>query len=845
MADNNSVSIEMGDEYTVSVDIEDRLSGLNMVKSGRPTIGFIITWGLADNDFSIPIWWGAMDAAEKLGVNLIGFGDADFYNQDIGPSVYPQLSPGNLDGIIIVNPTFPELPRKLFGSLPVINITMQAEDVSTSIMCDNEKGIQAAISHLIEVHGRRHIAFIRGPFDAFDANARFKAYKETLEKYGITFDEKLVFDGGSDGFVAKTGVLAIRELIDNRRVAFDALVSSSDRPALAALQELSRRGIHVPNDIALTGFDDRVECQTVTPALTTVAQPLQRMGEKAVELMLNVIEGKKVEPLYTVNAELVVRRSCGCFTEPVKLAGNTGSGMGTGFLSGLKALENKEGELAFLFAGKIDVDGRKELTGICRKIVQGLISAVRKGKAEFFLSRVEDLMHQMHKGRLPLDRLQDSLSLLRNNCLAVTRASIRDKLENLFHQSRVLVTEGMQQQQLRYQVSERQITTTQRALSQQMGGTFEIDKLMDILFNDLGQLNIPGCYVFLFEGTERPAVYSRLILAVCDGKRHDLPEGGLRCPADRLFPPGLYPDKRRSLVQETLFFQNEELGYIIFIQGPRDGALYAALSGQIGSALKGALLYQAMTRMTETITEVALGAESQADMLANASRAIEEMMALIDGASRAVERTLGATETAADVAREGEETVSANMDRMRQLKTAIDKSATYVREMGDRSHQIRDFVATIDDISSQTGILAINAAITAARAGAQGKSFSIVAAEIRNLAMKAVAATTHISALVKDILSTVSLAVEGMESATGEAETGVNLSSRAGRALKEIMEAVEMVNQQMHTMRESARNLSIESKKVTQSVQHASSLSQNNKSAAQEVIGTAEKMKIS
>src|SRR5262249_43510638 len=146
----------------------------------------------------------------------------------------------------------------------------------------------------IEVHHKRRIAFIRGPTFSPEAETRFTAYQATLESHGIPFDPALTVEGDFSHFM---GLHAMRTLLE-RRLPIDAVVCANDGMAFGAMQALKGRGLRVPDDLAVVGFDDMEAGQFAQPTLTTVRQPTRKQARAAVEILLAKLAGKDV-PLET------------------------------------------------------------------------------------------------------------------------------------------------------------------------------------------------------------------------------------------------------------------------------------------------------------------------------------------------------------------------------------------------------------------------------------------------------------------------------------------------------------------------------------------------------------------
>ena len=193
------------------------------------------------------------------------------------------------------------------------------------------------------------------------------------------------------------------------------------------------------------------------------------------------------------------------------------------------------------------------------------------------------------------------------------------------------------------------------------------------------------------------------------------------------------------------------------------------------------------------------------------------------------------SEKAAEVANGGAQTVTATIEGMESIKEKVDLSAIKVQEMGTRSAQISVIVETIEDIASQTNLLALNAAIEAARAGEHGKGFAVVADEVRKLAEKSALATKEIATLVKDIQKTVNDAVGSMKEGSLEVEHGVERANQAGQALTDILKAADEVNRQVREIALAAKQMTGLSNNLIAATDNVSSIAAENSTATKEM----------
>jgi DNA-binding LacI/PurR family transcriptional regulator len=178
-----------------------------------------------------------------------------------------------------------------------------------SVRVENLSGTRRLMDHLIEAHHRRRILLLRGPKSHEDSFWREQGYRDSLEAHNMPFDSSLVTDGSFNHEVSHyfTGQ-AIQEGVE-----FDAVFAGDDDAALGVLLALQEANLRVPEDVAVVGFDDQSFSSTLLPPLTTVHSPVQEIGQRAVEMLIQLINGEELpSPELILPTELIVRQSCGC-----------------------------------------------------------------------------------------------------------------------------------------------------------------------------------------------------------------------------------------------------------------------------------------------------------------------------------------------------------------------------------------------------------------------------------------------------------------------------------------------------------------------------------------------------
>ena len=188
--------------------------------------------------------------------------------------------------------------------------------------------------------------------------------------------------------------------------------------------------------------------------------------------------------------------------------------------------------------------------------------------------------------------------------------------------------------------------------------------------------------------------------------------------------------------------------------------------------------------------EMQAGATQQDQEITNTSSAVEELTVSMKQVSNNAEASAEAARRALDAAEQGNRAVRDTLDGMQRIRSSVQATAKKIKSLGDRSLEISEIINVINDITEQTNLLALNAAIEAARAGEAGRGFAVVADEVRKLAEHSRSATKDIAALIKAIQAETNEAVVVMEDGTREVEVGAGLADQAGKALEAISSVV-------------------------------------------------------
>jgi LacI family transcriptional regulator len=215
------------------------------------------------------------------------------------------------DGLILADQVLSERRvAPIARRVPVVLLAGSGRSrTAVTVRVDNHSAMREMAEHLVITHGKRRLAFLSGSAGSPDSEARAEAFRETAEALGAAVepDAWWIGDWSSAGAVE-----TVRRRLAAGGPLPEAIACASDSTAIGVQHALSAEGIQVPSDVAVTGFDDIPLARHLTPGLTTVHQPIQRLGRVAVEALLARVNGVPCAREIVLPTQFVVRASCGC-----------------------------------------------------------------------------------------------------------------------------------------------------------------------------------------------------------------------------------------------------------------------------------------------------------------------------------------------------------------------------------------------------------------------------------------------------------------------------------------------------------------------------------------------------
>lgn len=267
------------------------------------------------------------------------------------------------------------------------------------------------------------------------------------------------------------------------------------------------------------------------------------------------------------------------------------------------------------------------------------------------------------------------------------------------------------------------------------------------------------------------------------------------------------------------------------------------LSGMIRQLADNAReLVTAATEIASSAETMATGSKKQSGQVHQVSAAVEEMSATIMESSRNAGDAANTAKGAANTAGTGGQIVSDTIHGMQKIADVVRESADSIAKLAKSADQIGEIISVIDDIADQTNLLALNAAIEAARAGEQGRGFAVVADEVRKLAERTGKATGEIAAMIKGIQQQTEDAVQSMEAGVQEVDRGKTLADQAGSSLNEIVTMAQRVTDMVGQIAAAAEEQSAAAEEISRNIEQINAVTKETATGAEESAAAAEEL---
>ncbi|MGC4064201.1 MAG: substrate-binding domain-containing protein [Polyangiaceae bacterium] len=530
------------------------------------------------------------DVLTLVGRSLGAPNPSDAVQNEIYRNVDPNLAAGVLVasgcmGLYVPPPVIKEFAER-FGAVPTVSASVQLEGIP-SLIVSNYAGMKVAIDHLVELHQCRRIAYVRGPLASSEAEERFEGYRASLAEHGIPFDPELVEVGN---FWIDSGARAMQRLLD-KSVAIDAIAAANDYMALGVMDLLRSRGIRVPHQIRVVGFDDAPSARLTSPSLTTIRQPLAGMGRRAVDTLHRMAMQEPVEVIQMLDVELVLRQSCGCGYQVHQSQWPGGREPGSR-PSPLEILANGVSvEQALLLTAELEPGLAK---GWSKRLVSALGQELRCNVGRFLLE-LEDVLDELQPDTNLIERFYPAVEALRYQFRdANTDGGPIANMDDLWHAALLLVGDAARRSHLRARHEANIAIDLIRQSVERLSTVLSHAALIEGLRSVFESSHVASASVSLFADETRMQLRNLLVFG------REIPADVLSepFPTIQLTPKGYFVSSTpKSYVALPVTYGSEQLGIVVLEAGAHP-SIYTSLREHIGAALKGAALHRAVVSET-------------------------------------------------------------------------------------------------------------------------------------------------------------------------------------------------------------------------------------------------------
>ncbi len=584
----------------------------NTSSNETPLIGVLINQ--IDGRYQSILYKGMSDYVSKNSIELIFFVGRAFNSPYPGEeqynSIYELAKSNKIDGLIVVSGSIgnyignQQLSKYLeeFADIPKISLSFKLDGIP-SIMIDNYTGMKEILEHLITKHGYRKIAYIGGPEGNFESLERFKAYKETIQNFGLSFRKELVFQGD---FSYRSGHNYSQEILKGNLKDFDVIVCANDEMAIGLLSGLQGKQ-EILKNLHITGFDDLMEAKSVVPSLTTIRSPIYEQGYLACKFIKELIDGNPIESELYLKTRLIIRESCGCFESTYHK-----------YFQGSEIEENKNDK-------KITIE-HSNLIKIIHKFVD--VKENEVNKFDYLLENILDALSFDLTNKPKKDcftkelnfAFQFSLDFLYfEDTWQTVLIILRDYLQQILESDKILLTysndliqrgeiilaKWIEKKGYQYSYELYGLLYNLRHTVRKVNTVFSMKALMDILVEEIMIFNLKKFYFCLFDEVRKNidlSTKTRILLRCDDG---NIKEESQLFDVSEILPGKILDDRKTNIfVAMSICNRDMQYGYIIFGNPEVKPVVYEFFREQIGGAISSVKLYEEKERETNELKKM-------------------------------------------------------------------------------------------------------------------------------------------------------------------------------------------------------------------------------------------------
>lgn len=556
------------------------------------TIGFLLE--ALNNKYSNQMLQGVLDASRELGYNVVRFILHRYYlsqeNHEFHMEmIYKTIEKCTLDGLLFLgwwqgfdteqqNISF----KKRFSGLQLLSLGKPLYGIP-SVYMNGGYYLTKLIKHLIEIHHYKRIVCI--PPGVPDS--RITIFRNIMKEYGLYSPDFDINSGElENSYLIKSEQRVSRilqMLLDERKLSIEAIISLNAGEAAEFVHQLHQRGLRVPDDIAVTSYEDGETARFIDPPLTTIYYPFYEIGYEGTKKLINILRLQPVPLESTVKSRLIFRKSCGC-----KIPMNDSCGE-----SAARIINDNIFELS-------DYEKEQLINHLCQKtnlpqisdFLELLLSGLKCGNSIVFIRTFESYLQNSTKTVDDVQAISQHFYIFKSIILPYFSNNYEalEKIETTWFQLQLLV-----QERIKYLMGIEHLLLNERdtlfnEISQNVIITFTLDKVLDVFTRNLKTLQIPNCFLFLY--TDPGYKNYDLALAYKDHQRIKAEDIDPSCWKKAISASMLANDTTHTLLLNHLHINEEYIGFIIYEPGSVDERLYYTLSVHLSTALKGALLVE-------------------------------------------------------------------------------------------------------------------------------------------------------------------------------------------------------------------------------------------------------------